>query len=357
VNFRRRGSIPQTDRAVLENEASDSMEDPMEAEDIFAFYASHSPMTDPGEANTLLEPLANDPAALSEVIQGLGIYDVVAPDFYGFEPPSDRLSEIHLRPIAQRLARILELDRQPLYVTRPPERRALGRCNAFALMLVAMLRAKGVPARSRVGFAAYFNPPNFEDHWVCEYWDAQERRWRLADPQIDAVWRRRLSIRFDTIDLPRTQFVTASEAWRRCRGGEPDERFGISFADLRGLWFVAGSLVRDMAALNRMEMSPWDVWGAQPRPREELDLAFFDELAALTQDPDGAFPDMRRRYDTDDRLSVPPTVFNALLERREAIGVRAERAPALASARKSSGAATSPEENDISQLQQAFAPN
>ena len=110
---------------------------------------------------------------MSDTIQGLAIYDVVARDFYGFDAPEDRLSEIHLRPIAQRLARIMELDDRPLNIAREPERRVLGRCNSFALMLVTMLRAKGVPARSRSGFAAYFNPPNFEDHWVCEYWDAQ----------------------------------------------------------------------------------------------------------------------------------------------------------------------------------------
>jgi Transglutaminase-like superfamily len=298
------------------------MEDPMEAEDIFAFYASHGPMTDPGEASALLEPLTNDPASLSRIIQGLGVYDVVARDFYGFEPPEDRLSEIHLRSIAQRLARIVELDDRPLHVAREPDRRVLGRCNSFALLLVTMLRAKGVPARSRCGFAAYFNPPNFEDHWVCEYWDAQEGRWRLADPQIDEVWRRRLKISLDTLDLPRTEFLTAAEAWRRCRSGEADERqFGISFAGLRGLWFVAGSLVRDMAALNKMEMSPWDIWGAQPRPREEFDLAVFDELAELTGDPDGAFAEVRRRYEEDDRLRVPATVFNALNERREAVDI------------------------------------
>ena len=211
------------------------------ASDIFAFYASHSPMTEPGEASALIEPLPNDVAALARIIQGLGIYDVIARDFYGFEPPADRLAEIHLRPIADRLARIMELDDQPLHIAREPERRALQRCNSFALMLVTMLRAKAVPARSRCGFAAYFNPPNFEDHWVCEYWDARDGRWRLADPQIDDVWRRRLDIRLDTLDLTRTQFLTASEAWRRCRRGEADEQqFGISFAGLRGLWFVAG---------------------------------------------------------------------------------------------------------------------
>ena len=320
------------------------------AGDIFAFYASHSPMTDPGEASALIEPLPNDAAALTHVIPGLGIYDVVARDFYGFEPPENRLSEIHLRPIADRLARIMELDDQPLLIARKPERRALQRCNAFALMLVTMLRAKGVPARSRCGFAAYFNPPNFEDHWVCEYWDAQERRWRVADPQIDDVWRRRLDIRFDTLDLPRAQFLTASDAWRRCRSGEADEQqFGISFAGLRGLWFVAGSLVRDMAALNKMEMAPWDVWGAQPKPEGEFDLSFFDELAALTRDPDHTFVELRRRYDEDKGLCVPPTVFNALNGRREAINRPTHFRPTIASA------APCHEERD-SQLQQASAP-
>ena len=159
----------------------------MAASDILAFYASHSPMSEPAGASALIDPLPNDVAALARVIQGLGIYDVVSREFYGFEPPADRLAEIHLRPIAARLARIMELDVRPLSIARDPDRRALQRCNAFALMLVTMLRAKGVSARSRCGFAAYFNPPNFEDHWLCEYRDAQERRWRLADPQIDDV--------------------------------------------------------------------------------------------------------------------------------------------------------------------------
>jgi hypothetical protein len=320
----------------------------MEASDIFAFYASHSPMTDPGKASALIDPLPNDVAALTRVIQGLGIYDVVARDFYGFEPPENRLSEIHLRPIAERLARMMELDDQPLHIAREPERRALQRCNSFALMLVTMLRAKGVPARSRCGFAAYFNPPNFEDHWVCEYWDAQDHRWRLADPQIDDVWRARLKIGCDTLDLPRTQFLTASEAWRRCRSGEANEqRFGISFAGLHGLWFVAGNLVRDMAALNKMEMAPWDVWGAQPAPQEVFDLSLFDELAALT---DRTFAELRRRYDADHHLRVPPTVFNALNRRPEAINRPTHSGQTIASS-----APPRHEERD-SQLQQASAP-
>ena len=138
----------------------------MEVEDSCAFYASQGAMTDPGKAGALLDPLPSDTAALTRIIQGLGVYDVVAHDFYGFSPPQDRLCEIHLRPIATRLQRLVELDDRPLHIGRQVERRVLQRCNSFSLMLVSMLRAKGVPARSRCGFAAYFNPPNFEDHWV-----------------------------------------------------------------------------------------------------------------------------------------------------------------------------------------------
>ncbi|NEQ19613.1 MAG: hypothetical protein F6K28_08495 [Microcoleus sp. SIO2G3] len=40
--------------------------------------------------------------------------------------------------------------------------------------------------------------------------------------------------------------------------------------DLRGLWYIAGEMVRDVTALNKMEMLPWDIWGAIPRPNEPL---------------------------------------------------------------------------------------
>jgi hypothetical protein len=155
----------------------------------------------------------------------------------------------------------------------------------------------------------------------------------------------------DTLDLPRTEFLTASEAWRRCRSGEADaQQFGISFAALRGLWFVAGNLVRDMAALNKMEMAPWDVWGAQPGPEEKFDLAFFDEVAALTRDPERTFAEVRRRYDADDHLRAPPTVFNALNRRPEAINRATHSGQTI-------GTSAAPRRGDRdSQLQQASAP-
>lgn len=155
---------------------------------------------------------------------------------------------------------------------------------------------------------------------MCEWWDGAQKRWRLADPQFDQVWQAKLKVRHDITDVPRDQFLVAADPWRRCRSGAEDpDLFGISFVKLHGLWYIAGNLVRDVAALNGHEMLPWDVWGAQPKSHEELDeerLRFFDEVALLTANPDRDFEELRNHYRMK-ALRTPPKVFNSLRQRLE----------------------------------------
>jgi hypothetical protein len=293
------------------------------------FYAQQSTMSSMGRYAPLFDELPNEVSAMVRIIQHLVVYDVVAADFYGFKLPAKRQGEIHIRRLEKMVERLLALDDRKLSVARAVDKRLAGRCRHFMLFLIAILRARGTPARARCGFGAYFNPPYFEDHWVCEFWNIDERRWILVDPQFDEVWREKLSIEHDVVDVPRDRFVVAADAWAQCRKGLADpSKFGISFTGLRGLWFIAGSLVRDVAALNRMEMLPWDVWGAQPRPDEPLSdeqIAFFDRLATLTRDPDASFDELRRSYEGDDRLLVPTTVFNAVLNRSEPISPASDK--------------------------------
>ena len=70
-----------------------------------------------------------------------------------------------------------------------------------------------MPARVRCGFATYFTANPFEDHWVCEYWNDHERRWALADAQLDELQRAHLRIDFDVTDLPPGKFFNAAQAW------------------------------------------------------------------------------------------------------------------------------------------------
>jgi hypothetical protein len=291
-------------------------------QDVLDYYAQPAAMTDAGKHGRALAELPSDVGKLAEIIQGLAVHQYMG-DAYGFKVPEQRKAESHIRAAEKILDRILALDHRPLSAARPVEKRVVGVCHHFALLMTAMLRAKGVPARYRCGFGAFFNPPCFEDHVLCEYWNAAEARWVLVDPQLDTVWRRGLKFKFDPLDVPRDQFIVTTDAWTQCRGGKADpSKFGIFVGDLRGLWFIAASLIRDVAALSKVEMLPWDCWGAMPHPGQQLDagtLAFFDRLAALTATPDSSFAALRALSGKDERARVPATVFNAVLNRPESV--------------------------------------
>jgi len=94
----------------------------------------------------------------------------------------ERLEEINNRWVE----RILDTDQgrhaAPLSAPRPETERVAGCCRDFTLLTVAALRHKGVPARSRIGFAGYFHPDFHEDHVVVDYWNGQ--RWVGDVPDI-----------------------------------------------------------------------------------------------------------------------------------------------------------------------------
>jgi hypothetical protein len=226
---------------------------------VLDYFTLPGPMTGAGNQQCLLDETPTDVAALCRLVQGVMIH-VLWADQYGIDLPESRKEEVQLRSTSARLERILELDSRPLGQVRPPERRAVGNCRDFTVMLTAILRHHGVPARARCGFGRYFTPNQYEDHWVCEYWNSELQRWLLVDAQLDELQCRKLSISFDPLDVPRDQFIVGGRAWQMCRAREADpEAFGIS--DMHGLWFVRGNLVRDVATLNKVELLPWDSWG------------------------------------------------------------------------------------------------
>ncbi|WP_437815244.1 transglutaminase-like domain-containing protein [Sorangium sp. So ce1078] len=291
-----------------------------QTQEILDFYTRPAAMTSAGAHAPRFDELPGDVASLVRVVQGLLLHQHWA-QAYGVELPDERRDESHLRPADRMLDRLLARDERPLSAARALDARLVGVCRHFTVLLVALLRAKGIPARARCGFGGYFHPGDFVDHWVCEHWNAAEARWVLVDAQIDDVQREALKLDFDVLDVPRDRFLIAGDAWSQCRAGEADpSKFGC--LDMRGLWFIDGNVVRDLAALNNMEMLPWDDWGAMSGPDEPLreeQLALFDRLAAITRSPDARFAELRQLYEGDERLRVPATVFNAVLNRPETV--------------------------------------
>ena len=279
------------------------------------FWRTPVDLSDAGAQVGQFEALPRDIASLAKVVQGLLIHEHMA-EAYGVNLPAERHAEAHVRPVEDMLAALGAHDPQPLTTPRAASDRYVCVCRSFTLLLVAMLRHQGVPARARCGFGAYFEKGKFVDHWVAEYWNAPEKRWVMVDAQIDDRQRQMFGIAFDTLDVTREQFLVAGDAWTLCRSGKEDPaKFGI--LDMHGLWFIAGNLVRDAAALNKREMLPWDVWGILQRGRDDLDLGFFDRLAGLTRAPDRHFSEILALYH-DPRLAVTGTVFNAVRNRAEA---------------------------------------
>lgn len=289
------------------------------------YYKNHGPMTAPGVYVAEFAKLPKDIAALCEIIQGVLIHRDMAPFLLGVTLSHEKYDEAHIRGTAEMLTRIHALDARVLTEAREPRNRMAGVCRHFSTILAAILREQGIAARARCGFAAYFTPGKFEDHWVCEYWNTREARWIMVDAQMDSIARKAFHLDFDPLDVPRDRFIVAGYAWQMCKSGRAaPQSFGLSHIGLQGLWFVAGNVLRDLASLNRMEMLPWDVWGLMPKDDAELTeetRALFDRISSLTLIVDDALSEVRDSYEADDRIRVPSVVFNALRNAPERIAL------------------------------------
>jgi hypothetical protein len=275
------------------------------------YYATHSRVSDPGERARLLGVLPPDPARLVPAVSGLVLHQLfVAP--LGISAPEGSVDDVESRTVPRILDRILARDPAPLDETRPPDRRFIGICRDYALLACAALRHHGVPARLRVGFATYFTPGYLEDHWVCEYHSGG--RWRLLDPELSAGVRTHFQITFDPADVPRDAFLVAGEVWRRTRQRLIDpETCGVPRIGIVGAGFIAASVTRDLAALNKREMLAWDVWGLAltlppGAPVPEPAAARVDPVATLTAAAEPEWSRVRAAHDGDDGFRVPPVV-------------------------------------------------
>jgi len=273
------------------------------------FFSRYGKITDPGPHADLYASLPDDLPSLVQVVQGLVVH-VFWAERYGLKLSEERQGEVQLRSMQRRLEQILALDPSPLTTPRPNDRKSVGNCRDFSLILASMLQSKGIPARPRCGFGKYFLPDHYEDHWVCEYWNASKGRWVLVDAQMDELQRNVLELTFDALDVPRDQFIVGGAAWKMCRAGQADpDRFGIF--DMHGMDFVKGDFIRDVAALNKMELLPWDCWGLIFSDYVTLppdDLSLLDRLADLTEGDVPDFDAVRQLYESDPRLRVGESV-------------------------------------------------
>src|SRR5579859_7107237 len=174
-------------------------------------YARQSRYTDPGPYASLLDDLPTDVRELAAVVRNVVVHYRAS----GIAFTADRLAEIDHRWLERLLATDQRRNAAPLAAPRAEADRVVGCCRDFTLLTVAALRHRGIPARSRVGFAGYFSPDFHTDHVIAEYWNGE--RWVFVDAELDPTE----TLPFDPADLPREgatpdgtpPFRTAAQVW------------------------------------------------------------------------------------------------------------------------------------------------
>ena len=277
--------------------------------DPLVFYSQPGIITNAGKYASLLVDLSDDLASLCSVVQNNMVH-VFSAERLGLNLTEDQKRTLQIRPIAEKLALMTETNDQPLSVSKPLGQRQVGNCRDFTVFLCSILRHKGIPARARCGFGKYFDPGQYVDHWVCEYWNSAKRRWMMVDSELDASAIEFFNIKFDPLDVPSEEFMTAGRAWKLCRQRKADpDKFGIF--DMHGIRFIWGDVVRDFLALNKVEILPWDGgWGflnqklSDPLPDEET-LVLYDQIATMTLEINEKFPEIRAYYKSEPRFHIP----------------------------------------------------
>lgn len=267
-----------------------------------------------GEVAAAVDRLPADMVELRRVSSGLVFHYRAGGDFAANGVPPERISETDLRFAGPMLERLLERGQLAPDTDRPAASRVVGCCRDSAVLLVALARHHGIPARIRVGFAAYFIEGWMVDHVVTELWDAEAGRWRRVEAEIGEKHVSATSGRVvDVLDVPTDEFLDAPTAWRAVRDGKFDPSRFVVHPELqepstRGLPQIACNVMLDLAGLAKTEMLQWDSWGIMPVAATEW-VETLDEVARATVDP-GVAPATVAELLSRDGLRVTPVVHS-----------------------------------------------
>ena len=191
-------------------------------------------------------------------------------------------------------AELFRLDERGFIMNRAVEHKIVVCCRYVSVLMAAILKAKGIPCRSRAGFAPYLKIGESWDHWINQYWDRSQNRWIAFD--ADAFFDEEV-IGFNQYNIPEDRFHWAAETWLNIRNNQLDgSKFIYADADrTNSLQAVIRYLFYDFHAIMNNELT----FSFQPsfidhkfEQLTEDDFIEIDDLAKLMLEPDKNYKEL-----------------------------------------------------------------
>lgn len=169
-------------------------------------------------------------------------------------------------------------------------------CRSQAILLASILKAKGIPARARSGFAEYIHYDGIcYDHWITEYFDEKENRWRLVDADEHCPDH---EMGFDLNNIPYDKFLFSANAYLGVRQHKYKPKTILYASDpptlglkalIRGLFYDLHSLMNDEIIFLHMPKYIQD----KKFELSEEEYKELDDLAKLMINPNENFSEIQ----------------------------------------------------------------
>ncbi|MCL1965294.1 MAG: transglutaminase-like domain-containing protein [Firmicutes bacterium] len=184
---------------------------------------------------------------------------------------------------------LFRLDDSGFTFDRKVENKLVVTCRYVSVLMSSILKAKGIPSRSRSGFAPYFDENQRGDHWINQYWDDSRSDWVSfdADGFFDGA-----VLGFDPYDIPSDKFDWAAETWLNIRRNKVNGEKFVYAGGVKSLEAAIRAVFYDFHSLMNNEISykfqPAYIDGKFDRLTAS-DLTEIDHLAGLLLEPDKNF--------------------------------------------------------------------
>ena len=203
-------------------------------------------------------------------------------------------------------AELVRLDERGFVRDRQVENKLVVTCRYVSVLMSAILKAKGIPARCRAGFAPYFKQGLSMDHWINQYFSEKEGRWITFD--ADGFYEEG-GMPLSQYDMQEDSFDWAAKAFLAVRRGETDGRQYI-FADTLGTCSfpaIVRYLIYDFHALMNNELTytflPAYLDGRLDKLTEK-ELKEMDRLAEWILEPDKYFDELCMLWNQERKFRI-----------------------------------------------------